>query len=142
MEIKSTENLLKSLEACSMEDVIDLTDTINAMPEWTFCRYFKACLNAHNTTLSQIPEAAGMQRTYIYQIYSGRRNPGRDKVIAISLAAGFTLDETQRLLKLSGNGILYPKNARDALLIKSLMIHLSVMEVNALLDELNFNLLQ
>lgn len=135
MQNKPTDELLKILENCSMETAISLGIQTDDAEGLTFCNYLAACQNHHGIELAEIAQSAQIHRTYIYQIADGRRNPGRDKVIAISLAGGFSLDETQRLLKLSGNGSLYPKTSRDAILIKALYQHLSVMDVNLILEK-------
>lgn len=80
---------------------------------------------------------AQIQRNYGYQILNGSKNPGRNKVIALSLALHFSLDETQRALTLSGENILYSKNKRDSILIFSIQKRLSVQQTNELLFEMN-----
>ena len=57
------------------------------------------------------------KKIYGYQIFDGSKTPSRDKVIAIALAMQLTLDEANRLLHLSNNGILYPKIKRDSIII-------------------------
>ncbi|WP_432627410.1 hypothetical protein [Brotaphodocola sp.] len=75
-----------------------------------------------------------IDRTYAYQILSGIRLPGRDKVLALGISAGLSLKEIQRLLEYSELGILYPKSARDAILIYGIEHHFDVMKINELLE--------
>ena len=58
---------------------------------------------------------SNIQKNYGYQIFDGSKTPSRDKVIALALAMQLTLDEANRLLHLSNNGILYPKIKRDSI---------------------------
>lgn len=84
---------------------------------------------------AELIERAHLQRNYGYQILNGTKRPGRDKVIALCLALHLSFEETQRALTISKEGILYPKNLRDSVLIFSIHQKLSVMDTNALLDE-------
>ena len=78
---------------------------------------------------------SGIDRTYIYQIMDGSKNPGRDKIIAIAIACEMTLAECQRALEISQEGILYAKSRRDSLIIYAINKKLTIMELNALLEE-------
>lgn len=51
------------------------------------------------------------------------------------MAAGLSLAETQRALKIAGVPILYARNRRDAILIFSIHKGLSVIAANELLDQ-------
>ena len=55
-----------------------------------------------------------LDRSYVYQIFSGERRPSRDKLIALAFGMGLNVEETQKMLKLSGNRELYARDARDA----------------------------
>ena len=70
---------------------------------------------------------------YAYQILNGSKNPGRDKTLAICLAAGMDYEETQRALALSDSGKLYPRKKRDSIIIFALHKRLSVQQTNELL---------
>ena len=57
---------------------------------------------------------------YIYQIFDGKRSAGRDVMLRIAFGMQLSVEDTQRLLTLSGNSSLYPKIRRDAALIYAL----------------------
>ena len=82
-----------------------------------------------------IPRTSGIEKSYYYQIMKGSRNPGRDKVIRLCIAAGLTNRETTRTLELSGNAPLYPKNRRDIIITVGINQHASVDDINLLLDK-------
>lgn len=42
---------------------------------------------------------AGMSEVYLHQVFAGRRNPSRDRLLCLCVGLGVTLEETQRLLK-------------------------------------------
>ena len=74
-----------------------------------------------------------LDKYYVYQIFSGDKSPSRDKLIAIAFGLKLSDDETQQMLKLSGNRELYAKDKRDAIILFSLHHKKSVFETNELL---------
>jgi transcriptional regulator with XRE-family HTH domain len=59
---------------------------------------------------------AGMSEVYLHQVFSGRRNPSRDRLLSLCIGMGASMDETQAMLKLAGYAELYPRNRRDAII--------------------------
>lgn len=112
-----------------VSDLPDLRDT-------HFAEYFSSLPEVKGLTNRQLIDRSGIERTYFYQIMNGTRQPGRDKVLLLSLAAKLTLEETQRSLKICNLGILYVRRRRDAILIFALNRHLKVSDTQELL--LNF----
>lgn len=58
-----------------------------------------------------------LDRSYVYLIFSGKKTPSRDKLIAIAFGLKLSVDETQKMLKLSGNRELYAIDRRDAIIL-------------------------
>lgn len=79
-----------------------------------------------------------LDRTYVYQIFSGEKTPSRDKLIAIAFGLALSDEETQQMLKLSGNRHLYAKDKRDAVILFALHRRKSIFETNDLLYEHHF----
>lgn len=69
---------------------------------------------------SGVARRAGMSEVYLYQIFSGRRNPTRNKVVCLCIGLCASLEEAQKLLKACGHAPLYVKDPRDAVIIFSL----------------------
>lgn len=107
----------------------------------TFPEYLNSKMIERTISPAELIAAAQIQRNYGYQILNGTRNPSRDKVLALCLALGLDLSETQRALTLAQFGQLYPKNRRDSIFIFSINKKLSVLQVNELLDEMKEELL-
>ncbi|MDD6429064.1 MAG: XRE family transcriptional regulator [Lachnospiraceae bacterium] len=84
---------------------------------------------------SEIIRDSNIERTYGYQIFNGRKLPGRDKVIMISLALHLNLDMTQKALAAAKAPALYPRDRRDAIIIYAVEHSMSVDEACDLLDE-------
>lgn len=82
-----------------------------------------------------------LDRTYVYQIFDGRRTPSRNKLIAIAFGMHLSAEETQTMLKLSGYRSLYAKDARDAILLFSLIQQMNIEDTNELLYDHSLEIL-
>ena len=82
-----------------------------------------------------------LDRVYVYQIFSGKKTPSRDKLIAIAFGLGLSADETQKMLKLSGNRELYARDERDVIILFALQRGKNIFETNDLLHSYNFKVL-
>ena len=83
-----------------------------------------------------------LDKGYVYDILAGKKNPSRDKVLALCFAMSLSADEVQKLLKSTGYAPLYVRMERDSILLFGLEHGLSVMEVNELLYEMRHELLE
>lgn len=99
--------------------------------------YLEKILADKNLTKQEVIERSGLNREYVYHIFSGKRkNPSRPKVLALAIAMGLNLDEVQYLLRYARHGVLYPRNQWDAVIISAIEQNLSVMQTNELLNSL------
>ena len=73
---------------------------------------------------------ASISEIYLHQIFSGQRNPSRNRLICICYGLDATLEETQELLKLFGSAQLYPKYCRDAIIIYGILHGISLLVIN------------
>lgn len=91
---------------------------------------------------SEVIKGSGLNREYAYDILSGRKNPTRSKVLALCLSMQLSIEETQRLLHVSGYPQLYAKSECESVVLFALQNHLTVLETNQLLDEMGFAILE
>ena len=127
--IKKTEELMNVLVSADSEpELHDYLGGLDPLPA-DFAAYFTALPKVQARSKNELIRESGLDRTY------GSRKPSRDKIVALSLAAGLDLTETQRGLELTHEGILYAKNRRDAVLIYAVKNQLSVMAANELLAQ-------
>ena len=103
--------------------------------------YLQKLLAEKGLERAEIVEKSGLNREYVYHIFSGKKNPSRKKLLAIALAMDLNLDETQYLLRYAQQGILYPRNSWDAVIISAIEQKLSVMQTNELLHNLGETML-
>lgn len=136
-EKPSTNDLLKRLNsATSVSDLEKYNEeTAQYSLVTSFTEYIELHRQAIGISVAQLIADAYIQRNYGYQILNGTKKPGRNKVIALCLALKLSLEDTQRALTLAKEGILYPKNTRDSIIIFCINKKMSVLDTNALLDE-------
>lgn len=100
-----------------------------------------ACLAEKQLSKAEVIARSGIETHYAYQIFSGAKEPSRDKVIMLCLGLALTADETQQLLKVTGYAQLYGRDARDNALLFALVKGMSVIAANELLYDRGLNLL-
>lgn len=104
--------------------------------EPTFCSYLKELMEERKLTAQDLEIKALLSRSFSFQICAGSRIPNRNIVLRLALVMGLDIDQTQRLLKLAGRGVLYPKVKRDMALINALSNGMTVYQANERLTEL------
>lgn len=108
--------------------------------EMGFSQYFCEFLAFRNMVLAEVVKKSGINKNYVYQIVNGSKNPSRDKVIALCIAAGMNFSETNRGLKKAGFAPLYPKDERDVYIAICINEKISsVTEVNLRLYDNGIN---
>lgn len=133
--MKSTDELMKILEnSKNLQDYVE--DNFDDISNITFHEYLNQCLEKQEMTKAEIIDRANIQTNYGYQIFDGSKTPSRDKVLALCFAMELTVDESNRLLKLSDHSILYPRIKRDSIIIFAIEKKKNFMEANLLLDEM------
>lgn len=107
----------------------------------TFKDYIYALIDHKGLKISEALNMAQMSESYGYQLFNGKRQPSRDKVIQLALGLSLSLSETNRLLKLSGKSELYVKEQRDAVFMFALNKRWSLFDVEELLLDRNLECL-
>ncbi|MBP5654755.1 MAG: helix-turn-helix transcriptional regulator [Clostridiales bacterium] len=140
MDEKTTAELMKVLNSAkSQEDLGNYIAQLDTnVAEAGVGVYLARLIEESGLKNSEAFKRAGIERTYGYQILNGTRKPGRDKIVALGLACKFTLKEVQTALAISGEGTLYYKNRRDAVLIYCINQKKSVPEARDLLEGFEF----
>ena len=106
------ELLVELLEAPSIDSYLDE----HAPGTRSLSDYLNELLVAKRLKRSQVVRMANLNETFGYQIFTGARNPSRDKVLQIAFAMALTLRETNRALEAAGVSSLYSKDRRDAII--------------------------
>ena len=93
-----------------------------------------ALLEEKGLKRSDVVVRTGLDKAYIYQIFAGKKNPSRDKLITIAFGMKLSEEETQRMLQLSGHRELWPKDERDALFLFAIQRGMSLEEIHTELE--------
>ena len=108
----------------------------------SFQDYLGSWLKQKRLTRAQVVRRSNLNRAYVYQIFSGRKYPSRDKVIALAFGLGLDAAETQTFLKQAGYREHYPRVPRDALLLFAVGKGMTVIDANNLLYDHKHKLLE
>lgn len=135
MQKKNTDNLRQELM-----DSPNLTQFLNQNKEQFVNVNLSELLNemfeSKNISKAALAKQSGMSEIYLHQIFAGRRNPSRNRLICLCYGLEATVEETQQLLRLCNMAQLYPKLKRDAIIYYGLQHKLGLYEINdRLFDE-------
>lgn len=138
---KSTDELLKTLKRTTSISSY-LSQEQENFKTFPLHLYLEKIFTEKNISPSQCIHHSGLDRTYCYQIFSGRKLPSRDKTLALCFGLTLDIEETQLLLKSTGYTQLYPRNERDSIIIFALQRNLSILEANELLMDWGYKILE
>lgn len=129
MERKITDDLQKELMGSnSLNEFLSVnSDEFNS---GGVQRLLTRLFEKRGITKSALAKQSGMSEIYVHQIFAGRRNPSRSRLICLCFGLGATLYETQELLRLAGLAPLYPRIRRDAIIIYGLVNGVGLHELN------------
>ena len=107
----------------------------------SFSAYLTAWCRDHDMVPAQLIKSANLEASFGHQLFSGRRNPSRDTVLQLAFAMGAGIVQTQEMLKITRKSMLYPRIKRDAAILYCLHHHLSLIETDIILQDLELPLL-
>ena len=132
MEFKTTDELNHEIKAATnIEDY--LTENKEHMLTHCLSDHLNMLLSQKGMSRADVVRGSLLDRAYVYQIFSGEKTPSRDKLIAIAFGLCLSDEETQKMLKLSGNRELYSRDERDSLILFSLQRKRTIFDANELL---------
>ncbi len=132
MEAKSTGELIHEIKnATDVEDY--LIENKQYLLTRDLSEYLNMLLRKKEIRKADVARNSLLDRVYVYQIFSGRKVPSRDKLIAISFGMHLSDEETNTMLKLSGNRELYARDERDAIILFALQRKMNISDTNELL---------
>ena len=83
-----------------------------------FSSYFRETLKRHGNAQNDTFVIADIPERYGYKLVSGeKKTRKRDLILRLCLAGSFSLEETNRALKMYGFSPLYARDRRDAVII-------------------------
>ena len=127
--MKDTNNMQQELMSAADLDRF-LSENQDNFLSGNILELLNALFQKRNISKAALAKQSGMSEVYLHQVFAGRRNPSRSRLICLCFGLSATLDEDQELLKKGGFAQLFPKNRRDAIIIYGLVNNASLFEVN------------
>lgn len=138
---KDTDELLN--EICNAKEIDKyISDNEDELINQTFAKYVLSAMNEKGMTVPQLIEKSDLNRVYVYEILNGKKKPSRDKIIAMAIALEVGIKEAQRILRIGGVSELYPRDARDAVIIFCIENNKTITETNIELYNRDFRILE
>lgn len=134
-ENETTRHLEEKLKKIDAQDDVSNFIRENANKDSSFREFYSRYIGEKNVGVPDILKRSCVSRNYIYNILNGDREPSRDKILALCIAAGMNFAETDRALELAGERRIYPKDERDVRI--AIMINQGIKdveEVNMMLE--------
>lgn len=129
MKTKDTNDLQNELMSAPDLDRF-LSENQDNFYDTNFADLLMSLFEKKEISKAALAKKAGISNVYLYQIFSGERNPSRNRILCLCFGLTASLEETQELLKHSGYAQLYAKNKRDAIIIYGLTHNMDLDEVN------------
>ena len=134
MPAKDTNELLNEIKASRSVESF-LQDNQAELVERSLPEYLAKLIREKGLSQKEIIRTSGLNKSYACHIFSGERSTTRPKMLALALAMGLTVDETQHLLHYAGLPQLYARVPWDSIMLYAIHNHKTVMEANLLLDD-------
>ena len=129
MRDKSTDDLQEELmHASSIDSYIHGNKGLFTNPKIT--TLLAEIYEKKSISKAVLARRAGMSEVYLHQVFAGRRNPSRDRLLCLCVGLEVSLDEAQKLLKQAAYAPLYPKNRRDAIITYGILHHMQLQAIN------------
>ena len=127
--MKDTNNLRQELmETPSLDHF--LSENQDSFNRDSVCELLNQLYQKRRISKAALAKQSGMSEVYLHQVFAGRRNPSRNRLLCLCFGLTATLEETQELLKQCGLAQLYPKNKRDAILLYGIVNGMDLFAVN------------
>ena len=107
----------------------------------SFSDYLNGWCKEHLEVPEQVIRRANLEKSYGHQLFSGKRNPSRDTVLQLAFAMKADLAQAQEMLKIARRSLLYPRIKRDTVIIYCLHNHISLVDTEIILQDLDLPLL-
>ena len=127
--MKNTDDLQQELmEAHDLDQF--LSDNEENFINNSVCELLSLLFRKRNISKATLAKQSGMSEVYLHQVFAGRRNPSRSRLLCLCFGLQTTVEETQELLKQYGFARLYTKNRRDAIILYGILNGQDLFAVN------------
>ena len=138
---KSTDELLKILQSKNNLDEY-FNENIDQLHSSTLPQMLEELIKSKGISKSVAIDNSLIEKHYGYQIFSGVKSPSRDKLIMLCIGIGADVTQTKQLLTVIKSAPLYVKDSRDAVIIFGILHNLPVVDINIMLYERGYKILE
>lgn len=129
---KSTEELINELQKA--DDFFEFAkENEMELESISLTEQLEQFLEKYQKPKKDVIKDAGLDTTYGYQIFDGRKKPRRDKLLQLAFGFPLTVEETNQLFRAGGMSSLYVRCKRDTICMYCLQQRMTVDECNELL---------
>ena len=127
--MKNTDDLQQELmEAHDLDQF--LSDNEENFINNSVCELLSLLFRKRNISKATLAKQSGMSEVYLHQVFAGRRNPSRSRLLCLCFGLQTTVEETQELLKQCGFAKKKKKNRRDAIILYGILNGQDLFAVN------------
>lgn len=131
---KSTEELLSLIQKASDIEYY-IKENESEMLSLSLDVYLSKLLEEKNLKIADVM-AKSEQGDYIYKVFKNQRKASRDILISIAIGMELDINQAQKLLRISKNARLDPREKRDSVIIYAITNNISVCELNDILYDI------
>lgn len=129
---KSTEELINELQKAG--DIFEFAkENEMELESISLTEQLEQFLEKYQKPKKDVIKDAGLDTTYGYQIFDGRKKPRRDKLLQLAFGFPLTVEEANQLFRAGGMSSLYVRCKRDTICMYCLQQRMTVDECNELL---------
>ena len=104
-----------------------------------FVSFMQDMLDKYHIKRTEIARRSGISQDYLYKVLNGsKKTAEKDYVIAICIAIGMNVPETQHALKINGLALLDDRDLRERILLTCISEQRGVFKTNAWLEKAGF----
>ena len=143
---KSTDELSKILENKKNRKELEeyLSQNRENFSNQTFAELLEQTLKENKVSKADAIKRSDLENHYAYEIFRGTKdkNLSRNKIIMLCIGMEADLEQTRKLLLKKHYAPLYTKDERDSIVIFGLQRKLSIIDINNLLYDKGFEILE
>ncbi|MBP3609528.1 MAG: hypothetical protein J6J42_04230 [Lachnospiraceae bacterium] len=111
---KTAETLLDELKSSGTLECF-LLENEGEFEEESLVELLARLLKQYGKRKQEVIREAGLDITYGYQIFDGRKNPKREKLLQLAFGFPLSVEDTNHLLRIGGVNPLSVRNKRDVI---------------------------
>lgn len=127
------ETLFQALrDACSLDCFLEKYGS--ELETESMSELLETLLEQKGLSKAALARRSATSEVYLHQVFSGRRNPSRDRLLCLCLGLECDFVHVQELLRRCGYAMLYERVRRDVILLYCVLHRKTVFEANELLE--------